>query len=684
MTLTRFEFTRRARPLLEIGLGSTEIGLGAGLWDVSLWDAAGSTWNGDEPLWRDFSCDGIDAHIELGRGRITDSFPVGTATVTVDNSTGWADPSIDFDIDSEPGYFSFPGTAGNFISVDDYAALGITGDICIVTRIRTAVWPPPEQMIIAGQTDAWGLVQTLAETLVLLTVQGGVLHGDGGTALTPTTDWRWFAFVLDVNNGAGGHDWKIWYGGSDTSDPAWVEFASDTDAGVRSIDNVTNPLTIGGNELLNANQLDISHLSIRSGFGPGLTVGGTTVFEFNGWTLGDHDVGSTSIMPSVGPNPMIVTGDVTVTAAMNPAGDTLLEMRPGRPIRIGVEHDTFGKRWRFNGFIDEILPSDAPDDWSTVTLKCIDALGEAGRAKLATDVETGAGELAHARFTRVLNAITWPQTKRAVSTSAIRPLYATEIDGQVVDLLRQTAESDGGWCFGDDQGNVVLKNRDWLYHVGSDSADAVIGNFGGVFIELLMESGDDLLVEQLDEMLLEDTEDEVCPGRWLRSFARSDITTRVILDRDLPADTDPIPAPVVFNDLPSQVLYGIEPFERLDLWTLNTGDLQQIAGRILAGRQAKVSMPRVSAVTVDATTSPLAVDLLASLSIFTPSRYQARLQTARGTVFDANFFAVGVTEDISADGWTAEIALDRSSPFGLLQDVDYVWDTGRWDRSLWN
>lgn len=460
MTLTRFEFTDRVSPVMEVGIGSTVIDEGTGIWDVSLWDAAGSTWNGDDPLWRDVSCDVIDAHIELGRGRITDSFPVGTADITADNLSGWADPSI-------------------------------------------------------------------------------------GT------------------------------------------------------------------------------------------------------------------------------------------GDSPLQMRPGRGIRVGVNHVTFGTRWLFRGFIDAIEPVDDPADWATVRLRCIDAFGEAGRAKLTSSVETGASEVAHTRFARILNTIQWPSTKRDISTSAIQPLYAAELDGQVVDLLRQTADSAGGWAFGDLDGNVVLRHRDWLLHEIGDPADATIGNMGGLTTELLLESGDDLLLEQGDQMLLEDEGVDVCPGRWERSFDRADITTRVILDRDLPADTGPFD-PIVANDLDAQVLYGIEPFERSDLWTRDNTDLAQIAYRIIGTRAASVSMPRIKGVTVDAGTSVAAVDLLSTLSVYTPSRYRGRLQTARGTIFDDNYFAVGVTHDLSAEAWTADISLDLATPFELLDPVDYVWDTALWDRSLWN
>lgn len=481
MTLTRFEFTRRVRPIMEVGIGSSDIDDAAALWDVALWDAPDSKWNGDEPLWRDVSCDVIGAHIEQGRGRISDPFPVGTADVIVDNHNGWADPSTDdFELDSTVGYFSFPGTAGNHVT-SDVSDFTISGDISIMFRFRTSVWPPPWfTAVIAGIPGEWLLILQETGRLQLVTAGTAGVNIVESDPITPAADWRWYYVALDVNNGAGGHAWKFWYGGNDDDPQAWVLFSSGTAAGVLDIDNTANPLYVG-TAIDNGFEGDISHVSIRSGFGPSLGVGGTVRWEFNGWDLRDTDVEAAEIEPRVGVEPMVVhrTGDpeFSVTAAVRPDAANL-KLRPGRAIRVGVNHELLGDCWLYRGFIDEILPKDAPDDWSTVTLKCIDALGEAGRAKLSDDAELGAGEQARTRFARILNTIQWPRTKRFVSTSAIRTLYAAALDGQVVDLLRQTAESEGGWCYGDNEGRVVLQSRDWLYRVQGGDPDGTIGNGG--------------------------------------------------------------------------------------------------------------------------------------------------------------------------------------------------------------
>lgn len=654
MSATRFEFTNRARPILEVGLGSSTIDESAALWDVSLWDAVGSQWNGDEPLWRDVACDTIEAHIEIGRGRVADAFPVGTADIVVDNDSGWADPSVE--PDQSVGYFGLTGLDGDYVSVADYAALGVTGDICIVFRFRTAQWPPASNIQIAAKDGAWIIFVTTLGILQLWTAQGAVISISQSDFISPSTDWRWYAVVLDVNNGAAGHDHKWFYGGNGENQGAWVEIESGTTAGVIAINDTADPLVIGTVTALNSLDGEVSHLSVRSGFGPGLTVGGTTVFEFNGWDLTEADVDATSITPRVGSNPMVVHGDVEVVAAINPF-QAILRLRPGRPIRIGVHHDTLGDKWLFRGFIDSIEPVDDPEDWSTVRMRCIDALGEAGRAKLSAETETGEDEESRTRFSRILNLIRWPASKRSINASAVRPLYAAEMSGQVIDLLRQTAESEGGWAYADNNGNIVLQNRDWLYHETTEDVDATIGNIGV---------------------------DDVCPGRWIRTFDRADIATQVIFGNDYPStEVSPL-EPVVVNDFPSQNLYGLEVFERLDLWTKNRTTLIQNAGRVLGTRSAGQSMPLIRSVTLDAGMSDDVLDVMAALSIYTPSRYRCRLQKNGRVVFNGIFFAIGVTHDLSADAWTANVSLDRAGTYAVLDPADYIWDTARWDHSLWN
>lgn len=647
MTLATFSFTERARPVVEIGIGSAQVPTGSALWDVALWDAPDSLWAGDEPVWRDVTCDVQAVDGDLGRGRLTDPFPTGTCSIQIDNESGWADPGVEV-----------PG---------------------------------------------------------------------------------------------------------------------------------------------------------------------------------------------------------------------VLSVRPGRPIRVGVDHVQFGRRWMFRGFIDQITPTYLPETPDVVELQCIDAFGEAGRAKFAETVVSGADETASERVARILDLVPWLATKRQIEATSVELVGAT-LDGQAADMLRRCADSAGGACFGDGNGDVVFRGRDWLFHTDDTPLDGTIGNSSttvestgyawtpgtqgnallsvpdappgtavtpitiiardrpdgaatstrrliagfagaggwqlwvtpgnqlqfvwwtsptnfawrvsqpvsdvdrdgwsdlavefdaaggtvaffrvptgaepipignGSFAPSVMEPPTSFLVVgpietagSIQRLIIRDGVDgnltggnityefdgnsdivdpdaeaitttsgntlavfrngdpattlypsvstvvpDVCPSEWQRPFARSDIATRVILDRQMPPGADPS-TPRVYNDRPSQISYGIEPWERLDLWTRDNIDLDLIGQRTLAQRSA-VTMPLVEAVTIDAEASgDNAIDLLTLLDIWRPSRYRCRLIRDGVVDFDRRYFATGIRFHLDPDTWTADISLDWSELYEIPATAAR-WDQSRWDRAFW-
>jgi hypothetical protein len=166
---------------------------------------------------------------------------------------------------------------------------------------------------------------------------------------------------------------------------------------------------------------------------------------------------------------------------------------------------------------------------------------------------------------------------------------------------------------------------------------------------------------------------DICPVSWTRPFDRSAIATRVIVGRT--ADTAQ-----VFDDLPAQELYGIEPFERTDLLTEIDSRITEIGQRYLATRGAATA-PRVRSVLLDAATSPAALDLMTSVDVFKPSRYRCRLALPRGIVFDEEMFATAVMHDVDEYRWTLNLNLDAASPYEI---ANVRWDHGWWDQSAWS
>jgi hypothetical protein len=173
----------------------------------------------------------------------------------------------------------------------------------------------------------------------------------------------------------------------------------------------------------------------------------------------------------------IVVWNATGWADPNAEDDpAVLTMRPGRAIRVGVQHTVYGTRWLFRGFIDAMAPVYDPTQPDTVELSCIDALGEVNRAKIrAVDPPVGGGETVTTRLHRLLDAADWPTEKRALAPSG-DTVIADDLGGQLADLLGQAADSGGGNVYGDLDGNVAYKNRDWQMFNPSAPLDGSIGN----------------------------------------------------------------------------------------------------------------------------------------------------------------------------------------------------------------
>jgi len=165
---------------------------------------------------------------------------------------------------------------------------------------------------------------------------------------------------------------------------------------------------------------------------------------------------------------------------------------------------------------------------------------------------------------------------------------------------------------------------------------------------------------------------DVCPVNWTRPFERADIATRAIMGRTAASA-------VMVDDTDGIARYGIEPYERTDLLTASDASVLMLAERVLRVR-GEDTAPRVRSVSLDASTSDGALDLLCTVDIFEPSRYRCRLILPRGTVFDDEYFATGVNHLIERDTWSLELNLDVAAPFAAAGGE---WDGAYWDLATW-
>lgn len=82
----------RVRPIVQLGVGDARTHEIAALWDQDLWDAADALWSGLEPYWVDCTCNVHEiSDLFVGRERSVETWEIGTATLLLDNRSGWAD-----------------------------------------------------------------------------------------------------------------------------------------------------------------------------------------------------------------------------------------------------------------------------------------------------------------------------------------------------------------------------------------------------------------------------------------------------------------------------------------------------------------------------------------------------------------------------------------------------------------
>ena len=94
MSIARILTVPGCRPIVELGVGNSNTPSGQAVWDTSRWDTPGDAWAGTEPTWLDITCDVHDVEIDQGRDRTISRWQVGTASITVDNTTGRYDIAV--------------------------------------------------------------------------------------------------------------------------------------------------------------------------------------------------------------------------------------------------------------------------------------------------------------------------------------------------------------------------------------------------------------------------------------------------------------------------------------------------------------------------------------------------------------------------------------------------------------
>jgi hypothetical protein len=326
---------------------------------------------------------------------------------------------------------------------------------------------------------------------------------------------------------------------------------------------------------------------------------------------------------------------------------TPLTVRPGRMVRVGVQLGTAPPAWLWTGWIDGTEPGYDPAIGDVVTVTCVCAKGEAGRVDAGrVTTQVGDGDTADARMVRLADIAAFAPHRRLFDASGVT-LVGTGYGARVGALMDDVGKSSGGDVYGDENGYLTYRGKDWQTRTPGTPPDGHIGNRG--------------------------VAGEVCPNRWEVSFLRADYSSRVVYARS-GEDTRQL------DDLVNQGRFGVETFSMTSMATKLDADLNLLAARALRVRNFNLA-PRVAAVSVDAA-RPGVADLLVAASPFTPSVYSCGHVTDDGRVaFERTLYLTGVEHTITAAAWTARLALDDASPW--LTNALSRYDAARYDVDVY-
>lgn len=625
MTLPRFAFTSRATPFLEIGVGDSRVPTGQAVWDVARWDASTSKWAGSEPTWLDYTCDAFAFEWEYGRPRTTDRFVPGTMTVEVNNATGWADPSADID----PASLSMrPGRAIR-IGVQHQTLGKVVLFRGFIDALRPTYSPSDPDHVTITAIDALGEVNRAK-------FAGSDVEVGAGEGVS--------ARILRILSLA---QWPI---GKAAIDDAYTPLVGDmlngqaADLLGRAADSIGG--VIFGDQVGNVTFHSRDWQTFPATYPPDGTIGNvqtTPVPAAPGYLT--PTVGTVST-PDPGPLPAQCT---FVFKVRGPAGSygVVVGHWPGAPELAWNVALAPG---------DDVVYFMTSADGSTVTYDFAvtpDPTGADQYRAVSVDIghpitewsSSGDG-VWHPIGTGLGTSVTPFDTAQAMG-------IGNAFDGRIYSVeLRTGLDPTGGavvWRFdaddypGTGMSYVDPRGRTWT-----------LAGAGAITPKVAAVPAD------------------ACPIEWVRPFDRADIATRAIMGRD-------VETAVVVDDAEGQVVYGIEPFERTDLWTQEASDLTLLAERALRVR-AWDTAPIVRGVSLDARIGDAVLDVMTEADPYRPTRYRCRLLYDRGLVFDGEYLTTAVVHRMAPGIWEMQMQLDTAAPYAA---VGGRWDVDGWDRATW-
>jgi hypothetical protein len=210
-----------------------------------------------------------------------------------------------------------PGTIGNYASTPDSAALDITGNLELVSRIEFTNWNRPVTQAIITKRDANTFVRAYSFAmfggfLTLNAVTNGTAVSASATTPTPFTanQTGWVRARLTFGTPVGGCTVVFEYAADSPTEPvSWTSLGSIAVAGAGTALVPNNAPLEFGTERLGTPLSGAWALSTATVYRSIVRTGATTAFDAD---FSAQPAGTLSFAPTVG-------GDVTVTQARRPA-----------------------------------------------------------------------------------------------------------------------------------------------------------------------------------------------------------------------------------------------------------------------------------------------------------------------------------------------------------------------------
>ncbi|MGI5155832.1 hypothetical protein [Microbispora sp. CA-102843] len=267
--------------------------------------------------------------ITIGRGQSSEASQVehSTATLSLDNTTGWYSPrnplspyygklgrNIPLRIAVLQGstYLALPGTIGAKATCPDTATLDITGDLDIRIEATLSNWRDDADLaakyVATGNQRSWALYVNDDGTISLVwSTNGSATLSRTSTvpAPAPGSGRQGVRAVLDVNNGAGGH--TVFFYTAPTLSGPWTQLGDPVvTAGTTSVFASTAPIEVGGVDAFTSPITGRIHrFELRNG------INGTIVAAAD---FTNRTPGATSFTDTASPaNTWTITGGATLT-----------------------------------------------------------------------------------------------------------------------------------------------------------------------------------------------------------------------------------------------------------------------------------------------------------------------------------------------------------------------------------